>query len=284
MSGEAQGGDLAWYLTSAVYDALKREGREPVLMNPGGAYTPLDDAATLAFARSAGVGVVVQSRLAPAQRSSRRDDHPRLQVDVKVLDVRDGAALHAFSVTKEVNRKDLDRGFDFGAGFDQRRFLWIPGTSVVTYHDVSRRIEKQPLGKTINGLADAIRSNVLSFGGATLVYPSAALHPNAAVGTCEIEFAVRYLQPRSTSRAYALVVNGREESEAVDREGVAHLIVNGGSNLFEVVVKDPPFKLPVQRGYAVNRWMACTADERSLSMEIGASGEALVVAGPDHTF
>lgn len=281
ISGEVQGADFAWYLTSVLYDVMKAEGRELVLLNPGGAYTPLNDAGTMDFARSAGVGIVLQPQLAPTHRTGPRDDHPRLQVDVKAVDVASGATLHAFSVTREVSRKNLDRGFDFGAGFDEKRFWGIPGTSVRLYHDASRRIEKQPLGKTITDMAEAIRSNVLSFSGRTLVYPSAALNPGAPAGSCAIDLAVSYRGARSVSKAYALFVNGREESAAIDRDGVAHVTVRTGSNLFEVAVADAPYKLPVQRDYALNRWIACTTIERHLSVEIGANGEALIAIRPD---
>ena len=281
ISGEAQGADFAWYFTSVFYDLMKAEGRELVLLNPGAAYTPLNGARTIEFARSAGVGIVLQSQLAPAHRTGPRDDHPRLQVDVEAVEVASGATLHAFSVTREVSRKDLDRGFDFGPGFDEKRFLGIPGTAVRSYHDASRRIEKQPLGKTIRDMAEAIRSNVLSFSGTMLVYPSAALHPGLTPGSCAIDLAVSYRRARSVSKAYALFVNGREESAAIDLDGVAHVTVRTGSNLFEVAVADAPYKLPVQRGYALNRWIACTTAERHLLVEIGADGEAAIALRPE---
>jgi hypothetical protein len=37
----------------------------------------------------------------------------------------------------------------------------------------------------------------------------------------------------------------------------------------------------VQRAYALNRWIACTVDERRLSVDIGAAGEALIVTRPE---
>ena len=89
---------------------------------------------------------------------------------------------------------------------------------------------------------------------------------------------MRYRRPAAASKAYALAVNGREESAAIDRDGIAHPTVRAGSTLFEVAVTDPPYRLPIQRGYVFNRWIACSKEDRRLTMEIGEAGEAPIVA------
>ena len=275
-SGETHGELFAWYMTPAIYEAMQEGGRELVLLNPGGEYSPSDEAGALEFAREADVRTVVMTRLAPTRRSGPKDSSPELRVEVKVIDVKDGAALHRFSLGEEIARKDLERGFDFGPGFHDRRFMWIPGTHAKGYHRVSRKIEKQALGKIITRFADQIRANVLAFNGGALVYPSQALHPGVRPATCEADFNIRYVRQRAASKAYALIVNGREESVGIN-DGVARLTLHSGLNLFEVTVKDAPYRLPVQKEYDINRWIDCGPDDSHLTMEIGAAGEALIV-------
>lgn len=273
-SGETHGDDLAGYLTPAIYQAFKEAGRELVLMNPGGSYSLLDEAASLEYGRSAGVHVVLISRLAPTRRLKPDDASPSLQVEVKAVDVASGTTLQSFTVSQQVNRKDLEKGFDKGPGTHQ--FLVVLEKS----SDKSRAVEKQALGKTVRRIAEAIRTSVLAFKGAAVVYPSAALHPGPFPPSCEIDFTVRYTRQRSSSKGYTLFVNDRDESTSVNFDGAAALKLIPGLNIFEVAVKDPPYRLALQKRYVMNRWVECSAQERHLVLEIGGGGEALLVAKP----
>ena len=273
-SGETHGDDLAGYLTPAIYQAFKEAGRELVLMNPGGSYSLLDEAASLEYGRSAGVQVVLVSRLAPTRRQKPDDAAPALQVEVKAVEVATGTTLQSFTVSQQVNRKDLEKGFDKGPGSHQ--FLGVFEKS----SDKSRAVEKQALGKTVRSLAEAIRTNVLAFKGAAVVFPSAALHPGPFPASCEIDFSVRYTRQRSSSKSYTLFVNNRDESTSVNFDGVAPLKMTPGLSTFEVAVKDPPYRLALQKRYVMNRWVECSAQERHLVLEIGGGGEALLVATP----
>jgi hypothetical protein len=89
---------------------------------------------------------------------------------------------------------------------------------------------------------------------------------------------VRYIRQKATSKAYAIIVNGREESVGVRDTGVVSLTLESGLNMFEVTLKDGPYRMPVQKEYAINRWIDCSPDERHLTMEVGPVGEALIVA------
>jgi hypothetical protein len=261
-SGETHGEDLAGNLTPAIYEALKRSGRELVLLNPGGSYSLLDEAASLEYARSAGVQVVLVPKFAPTQRSKPTDNSPRLRVELRAIEVASGKTLQSFALTKEVKRKDLERGFDQG------------------YLVRSRKVEKQELGKILKTIAEEIRDSILGFKGAAVVYPSAALHPGPFPPSCAVEFSIRYTRQRSASKAYELYVNDRDESTGIKDDGTTAIALKPGLNLFYVIVKDPPYRLAVQKNYSINRWMDCSADERHLVMEIGGAGDALIVARP----
>ena len=121
-SGETHGDDLAGYLTPAIYQAFKEAGRELVLMNPGGSYSLLDEAASLDYGRSAGVQVVLMSRLAPTRRLKPDDASPSLQVEVKAVDVASGTTL-AFLYGQPAGESKGS-----GEGFRQRsRNTSVPG-------------------------------------------------------------------------------------------------------------------------------------------------------------
>lgn len=280
-SGETHGEPVAGYLTSAMYEAFRDSARELVLLNPGGEYSLLDEAASLDYAKAAGVQSVIITRLAPTLRTGPKDGSPRLKIEVRVVEVATAKTLYTFQTTEQVYRKDLDRGFDTGPGL--HTWFSIPGTSITLmhrYYDKSRKIEKQPLGKADRRIAEAIRTDMLAFNSGAVIYPSAALHPGPFPASCTAEFAVHYTRQRAASKAYGLIVNDREESAGIADTGVVQLTLRPGLTLFEVAVKDAPYRLPVQKTYAVNRFIDCSASERHLSLDIGGAGEALVVARP----
>ncbi|MFN7914655.1 MAG: hypothetical protein U0Q55_04900 [Vicinamibacterales bacterium] len=278
-SGEAQGELLAWHLTPAVYDELEDAGHEVVLLNPGGSYSTLDEAGNLEFARAAGVKTAIVPRLLMTERQGAKDSSPTLLVEFKVLNTANGRLLQSFVVRQDVSRKDLERGFDFGPGFHSKRFLWIPGTRVTGFHSKSRAIDKQALGRTLRSLASAATQNILTANHGDLLVPSESAVPTPLATSCEIEFRVRYTAQRAASRVYSVIVNDREESAGVDDAGISRVTVPAGLSLFQVTVKDAPYRLPVQKEYNINRWISCAPSEHSLTLEIGSAGDGLLVEG-----
>jgi hypothetical protein len=194
--------------------------------------------------------------------------------------VTNGATLHSFKVSEEVKRKELEQGFDAGPGVHAVTLIGTPFVVGYRFADKSRKIEKQPLGKAVRHLAEAITDNVLGFNAGSVVYPSAALHQGPFPASCDVDFRIQYTKQRSSSKAYELFVNGRDETTAVATDGVVSLTLKSGLNLFEVGVKDAPYRMPIQKGYAINQWLDCTPKERHLVLQIGPAGEALMVAQP----
>ena len=279
-SGETHGDDLAWYLEPAIYQTLKERGRELLLLNPGGNYSILDDASSLEYARSTGVRSALMARFTLTSRTKPNDNSPRLQVEVRALDVTTGAVLQTFTVTEEVSRKELERGFDTGPGVHSFTLIGTPLVLGHRFYDKSRDIEKQPLGKAVRHIAESIRDNILQFNGGAAVYPSAALHQGPFPPSCAADFRVQYTRQRSASKAYELYVNGHDETTGNTNDGATSLTLKPGLNLFEVAVKDAPYRLPIQKAYSINRWIDCKAEERHLVLQIGAAGEALIVTQP----
>jgi hypothetical protein len=282
-SGEGVGEIFAQHLTSAIYATLSDAGREPVLLNPGGRYNLIDEAGTLEYARSAGVRIALITALKQTKRTKPSDEAPRLQIEIRAVDATSGAVLQTFSLSEEVKRKDLERGFDFGNGRYQVR-LSPPGSGLepLDYYSMTRsskRLKKQPLGKAVLRIADTIRDQVLAHNGGALMAPAAATSQGSLDGACDVDLRVQYIQQRSSSKAFAVFVNDRDESTTV-KDGVASFTARAGLLFLEVSVSDPPFRLPIQRSYAINRWLDCSPSQRHLIMEIGGGGEALMVVRP----
>lgn len=273
-SGETHGEDLAGHLTPAIYESFKEGGRELVLLNPGGTYSLLDEAASLEYAKAAGVQIVLVPKFAATERTKWNDNAPRLRVELRAVEVASGSELHAMATTQVVSRKELDKGFDRGPGYHPFLGLWTK------YSDKSRKVPKQELGKALGVIADTIRGSVLGVKSGALVYPSAALHQGQFPPSCTVDFSIRYTRQRSASKSYVLFVNDHDESIGINNEGIAPLTLKPGLNLFNVSVKDPPYRLAAQKYYNFNRWMNCSAEERHLVLEIGGAGDALIVAQP----
>jgi hypothetical protein len=75
------------------------------------------------------------------------------------------------------------------------------------------------------------------------------------------------------SKVVTILLNDREESQGA---GVVSLNPPAGLLLLVVEVKDSPFKLPVQKTYQANTYHNCGQPERTLALEIGVAGEALL--------
>lgn len=272
-SGETYGEDLAGFLTPAIYKAFKQSHRELILLNPGAGYSLVDEAASLEFARNAGVKTVLIPRLAPTSRKTFNDNSPRLRLEAKAVDVATGATLHSLVLSEQVNRRELESGFAEGA-FDAQRGAdrWV-----VVFSLKSEKVERQPIGRELTSMARAMRDNILAFNKGELVYPSAALHQGARPPSCRADFTIRYARQKTNSKAYQLYVNDRDESASTDNNGVTPITMKSGLNVFYVTVRDTPYRMPAQKVYTINRWMECSPAERNVTLEIGGAGEALLL-------
>lgn len=276
-SGEAYGESFAQYLTSSLFSALSRQRGGLVLLNPGGLYSPLDEAATLEHAGAAGVTSVVIAMLKPARRDRPRDSAPDIDVEMRVVNATTGVSSRTVSLREQVKRRDLERGFDTGSGAYQQELRGsTEGRGPDSYWSFarsSRRLSKQPLGKIVLKMADYLSGVVIRElqDGPGL---AAAAFPDE--GPCAITFGVRYTRQRAASKTYTVIVNGREESASI-KDGVLKLSAPSGPLVFEVTVKDPPFRLPVQAVYFANTTLDCGRQARQLTLEIGGAGEGLLV-------
>jgi hypothetical protein len=252
-SGDVAGEILTQHLTTMVYDALRDSSVQPVLLSPGGVYTPTDKEWALDFGRQVGVDAVLISTLQPSNRPKKGDWTVR--VETELLDLRSGDSLPAVMHSEFVNRGYLN------------------GVEGVTYFAgmTSRPFEKQELGKKAKHLAESMRGYVQA--NATRVQPTATAVAGPANGSsCHADFRIEYPN-KSNSIAYSLIANRRDETLFI-KEGVASLDLKSGPVVLQVKLEDAPYRLPTQRLYQVSTEADCS--KPTLTMQIGPAGEALL--------
>lgn len=263
-SGEVYGEIFTQNLTQMLFDEVRASGYEPVLLNPGGAYTPLDSDLIKEFGQMSKVDSVLITIL---QIPLKPKNGPHtLKLDAQMLDPVTGTLSATRSYAENIRKEEaiIEGGFiGFGA-------MWgFGGTGG------SRKFEKQPLGKRARNFARNIRQQVLGTV-PSLVQSGTWKNPIAAPGSCQISFRVAYPKKGSISKSYGLIINGKEESLWL-KEGVATVTMTNGPALLHINLADAPYRLPVQRLYAANTFVDCSRSERSLALDVGPAGEAFLV-------
>lgn len=263
-SGEVYGEIFTQNLTQMLFDEVRASGYEPVLLNPGGAYTPLDSDLIKEFGQMSKVDTVLITIL---QIPLKPKNGPHtLKLDAQMLDPATGTLTTTRSYTENIRREEaiIEGGYiGFGA-------MWgFGGTGG------SRKFEKQPLGKRARNFARNIRQQVLGTVPG-LVQAGTWKNSVSAPGSCQISFRVAYPKKGSISKSYGLIINGKEESLWL-KEGVATVSMMNGPALLHVNLADAPYRLPVQRLYAANTFVDCSKPERALALDVGPAGEAFLV-------
>lgn len=261
-SAETYGEIFTQNLTHMLYEELQSTGFEPVLLNPGGAYTPLDSDLINEFAQMSKVDAVLITIM--QMPTKPKTGHYTLKVDAQLLDPKAGTLTAMRSYTENIRREEaiVEGGY---IGFAA---MWGFGTGG------SRRFEKQPLGKRARSFARAIRQQAASEV-PTIAPAGTAPARGASTGSCPVSFRVTYPRKNAVSKSYGLIINGKEESLWV-KEGVANVSLPAGPALIFVTLADAPYRLPVQRLYASNAHIDCSKAERALVLEVGPAGEAFL--------
>lgn len=258
ISGESYGARFCQNLTYMVFQEFKGTTVEPVLLNPGGAYSP-DGVEWIAdYAQRFGVDGVLISSFPPSERPKNGDWSLGVQTQLYLMNSgqRTPVAVQRTHVDKEYLRKGL---YEYAGPL-----LYGP----------SRPFAKQPLGKAARRLARAIRDQVMAEAPQVIKEASAA-ERTYGKGSCSIEFRVSYGYRNAASKSYDVVVNDREESLTA-KDGITNLDLSSGAVTLQVVLRDAPYKLPVQHVYLANTYLDCSLPQRTLILDIGAAGEAFV--------
>lgn len=257
-SGENYGELFTQHMTQILFEEMKGTNFQPVLLNPGGGYTPLDPDLIKEFAQMSGVDSVLITILQMPVKP-RNGDYT-LKVDAQLMDPKTGKTSSMQNYAENINRREAIveggySGFFFSTG-------------------ASRRFDKQPLGKRSIAFSREIKQFAINTIPSMVVEGTAA-EPPTTRNSCEINFRVAYVDKKAISKSYGLIINGKEESLWI-KEGVSTETVPSGPVMIVVTVADAPYRLPVQHIYAGNTFADCSRPERSLALEIGPAGEAFL--------
>ena len=238
-----------------IYDESRESVDHPLLLNPGGMYTPLDEDWIRDYSSKAGADVALSSTLLQVTIPAKGE--VALQVRSRVLDLKTGTEIASWSSTTSINRHDAF--LEFGS---------------LGYLPASRPFEKQPLGKAARRFAREIREHLVQLAGNTTAQDrEPALSSDG--GPCEIQFKVEYAPKHSVSKAYEVFVNRRDETLNVV-DGVLLLHKVSEPLLIQLAIHDAIYKLPKQGLYQMNSPLRCVERPTALVFEIGTAGEGLL--------
>lgn len=256
-------------LTMLLYNHMREMPNiEPILLGPGGLYDPESRDWLQEYGKRAHVDVLLISRLLPTIKVN--EHHRRLVFAIEMMDVKSGTVSSKLvNDTVEVKTDDL---------FSTLSTSYITskttsGFLAFIFKDPSD-FEKQNLGKASLKLVDWTKDSLQ-----TTLPPLAAAPSGTDDSTptppCGVVFRIRFMTKHAIAKGYTLLVDDTDQSSAID-DGIATFSIAGGPMVVRVQIPDPPYGLPIQKLYQTSTNFACSAQTQSLTMEIGAAGEALL--------
>ena len=256
-SGVGFGSALSQHLTTLLYRELQKTAIEPILLNPGGLYTSVQDEFTGEYAEKNDVQMILVTVLLKPDMPKKGDFV--IQVKSDLIDLKTGKSLASWQSSVPINRHEafLERGGEVSYnGAD--------------YSFVSRKFEKQPLGKATRKLAEEVRDQFVQ---ATRSLVPGTEIPIADSGKCTFTFRVAYVSKHAVSKSYDVMVYDKDETLAVT-DGNLPVSAESGPLLIQLVLHDAPYKLPKQNIYQASTRVDCSRTPRSLTLQVGPSGEA----------
>jgi len=280
ISGEPYGEFFAQNLTYMIFNQLRRSDRiEPRMLNPGGLYSTYSEDWIQDYGQQAGVDAVLIS-VFPRSKQPKGGDLT-LQLETQLMELKgdqrsptmtnntSSKVTNYASITKSELEVSIGAMSSTSAGGFLATLLgvgsWVPAV---------KKFEKQPLGKAARRLAEGAGNHALAEAPSLVPEGSALPHP-LSKESCSIQFRVLYTHKKAASKAYDLAINDREESLGL-QDGMATVLLSTGPVVARVVVRDAPYKTPIQRSYYADTYLDCGRPERTLALEVGAAGEALL--------
>ena len=258
--GDAFGPVFAQHLTMMLFRDLEQQRTViPVLLNPGGVYTPSSDEWISDYGQQAGVDEVLVTAL--QKTDTPKNGNWTITVRSELVEIASGKRSTPWTQSASIEKRNavLDYGIDYYV-------------HSVAFVDPAKQFEKQPLGKRARTIADAISDGVPA---RITVSPAHASEPQQGSGQCPVNFQIKYSSKHAASHAYTAIVNGKDETLGI-KDGVLPLTLNSGPLIIQAAVQDGPYKLPKQAVYQANTYVSCSPAQHDLVLDIGAAGEALL--------
>ena len=272
-SGETYGQLFSHNMTAMVYEKLLGAPFQVLLLNPGGLYNPLIPESITDYAQTAGVNTVVVLTLQPTDKPQKGDFV--LHVEAKLMDVQTAKEMAPSVYSVAMSRHDAlieATGYAMNADNPVSGRMRQGAGILKAMSDPNKPFAKQPLGKVANTMAESVRAQVVAQVPVTKADAPVPPKPDA----CTITIGVNYVSKKSVSKAYDIIVNGKNESLWTKEGGTTLENAKTGPIFVQLSVADAPYRLPVQDLYQANEVLDCAQPERSLTLDIGAVGDALL--------
>jgi hypothetical protein len=264
--GDEFGEALVQHLTLFAYqDLLSSSQFTPVLLNPGGIYTPLDTNWLTEY---------VQDRpeldliLVPTLKPTVVDKNTAtVVVELSLLDPKTGDAKSTWTVsemTKEKNawvQKGQAMAMSMAGDRSQRYGVSMPSPT--------SDFEKQPIGKTTEHLAAQVKDTLGAHIGG--VKASGAKPEPQGSGACPVHVRITYNYKHAVSRSYTMLANGLDETSNI-ADGVATFKADEGPMLLQFTVNDAPYRMSKEPLYQLSAMHSC--NYQTLVVDLGQQGDA----------
>ncbi|HXE07488.1 MAG TPA: hypothetical protein VN612_06310 [Acidobacteriaceae bacterium] len=265
--GDEFGDALVQHLTLFAYqDLLNSNQFTPVLLNPGGVYTPLDISWLTEY---------VQDRpeldllLVPVLKPTLVDKNAAtITVELSLLDAHTGVTKSTWTVsetTKEKNawvQKGESMAMASATGRSARYGVSMPSPT--------SDFEKQPIGKTTEHLAQQMRDTLPAHLGGFTKTASAKAEPMGS-GACAMHTKITYGYRHAASHSYTLLANGLDQTSTI-ADGVSTFKADEGPLLLQFTLQDGPYKLMKEPIYQLSAMHSC--NYQTLVIDIGQQGDA----------
>lgn len=275
-SGAAFGPTFAQHLTLFMYqEMLSSSAVHPVLLSPGGVYSPLDVSWLVDYAHDRPeLSLLLVATLKPVANPDK--SRWTIPVDLLLLNAATGESIATWTDSIEINSKKTltDYGsFDVGSASLDRYGQVSQNYAIAP----SRAFQKQPLGKACAHLANTIKGSLeqklggAAAGGTDSSAAAASAAASAEQGSCPIHVRITYGYKHSASQSYMLLANGLEQSTNL-KEGVSSFTAPAGELLLQFSMNDAPYKMETERFYQLSTWHSCK--EANLIVDVGPGGDA----------
>jgi len=218
--------------------------------------------------RKSHVDAMLISRLLPTLKVN--DRRRRLVFAIEIMDVKTGnVSARLVDDTVEIQTSDLAMTVANGyISADERASL------VASFFKNSADFEKMRIGTASLKLVDWTKSQLQSGLPALGASPSGTA-ADAKTPPCPMTFRIRFMTKHSIAKGYVLLANDTDQSTAIN-DGIASFAVPGGPLVIRAQIPDPPYGIPLSKLYQASTLHTCSSQPQSLTMEIGAAGEALL--------
>jgi hypothetical protein len=254
---DESGPAISQHLVLFLYRDLARGNSFiPVLLNPGGVYSPFDTSWLVNYVHDRPeLDLLLVTTLKPNAKDGG------LVVDVSLLDARTGAKLSSWTATSVTDGK---KGWMKGLPANLKSQGGLNSES---------SFEKGPFANASWRVADSIR-DVLPAKTAEFPRTTAPMQapPNVTSppSQCVTHTRITYGYKHSVSRSHLLLVNDLEQTSTL-KDGFSSFTLPEGPTIIQFSLNDAPYTMSKQAFYQLSTIHSCSAS--TLIIDLGAQGD-----------